>query len=182
MQSLKYLTETLRTLADESHYLFSLNDLRSLFPSLEYNACKAVMARSVKSGLLRRVCQGIYLYPFVDYPKGLVLYHTAAKLRNRHFNYLSLETVLSDSGIISQMPTHWITLMSSGRSSVVRCGEFGTIEYIHTKKDPSHLMGQLQFDRRCRLWRALPSLALQDMQATRRNTDLIDWEVARELV
>ncbi|BDD87681.1 type IV toxin-antitoxin system AbiEi family antitoxin [Desulfofustis limnaeus] len=182
MQPIRYLTAQLRTFADENHYLFSLNDLRSLFPSLEHNACKALLARSVRSGLLMRVCQGVYLYPFVSYPKGLVLFHTAAKFRPQHFNYLSLETVLSDVGIISQMPTHWITVMSSGRSSVVRCGDFGTIEYIHTKKKPANLIGQLQYDSRCRLWRASPSLALRDLQTTKRNTDLVDWEVAREFI
>ncbi len=170
MQPQKYLAVILRTLADEDSYLFSLHDLQAILPELGYNALKAVLARSVKSGLMVRVCHGIYLYPLVDYPKGLVLFHTAAKLRAHHFNYLSLETVLSDAGIISQIPTHWITVMSSGRSNVVQCMEFGTIEYIHTKKKPADLVNHVHYDSRCRLWRALPSLALKDMQKTGRNT------------
>jgi hypothetical protein len=37
---------------------------------------------------------------------------------------LRLESALSNAGAISQMPINAITLMSSGRSNVIRCGEF----------------------------------------------------------
>jgi hypothetical protein len=116
----------------------------------------------------------------VAYPAGLVLFHTAAKLRADGFNYLSLETVLSDAGVISQIPLNWITLMSSGRSHIVSCAEFGHIEYIHTKRRPVDVADQLSYDQDCHLWRASVKLALQDMKLTRRSTDLIDWEAASE--
>jgi len=103
-------------------------------------------------------------------------------LRANEFNYISLETVLSDAGVISQIPMNWITLMSSGRSHVVNCGEFGRIEFIHTRKRPENLTGHLTYDSQCRLWRASVALAIKDMKATKRNTDLIDWGVANELV
>lgn len=140
------------------------------------------MSRSVKDGLLVRVCRGIYLNPRVEYPRGLVLYHTAAKLRAGDFNYLSLETVLSESGVISQVPIAWISLMTSGRTYTVECGEFGTIEFIHTKKHPDDIADRLIYDSRYRLWRARVDLALEDMRSTGRSMDLIDWRLADELV
>jgi hypothetical protein len=136
----------------------------------------------VKDGLLMRVCRGIYLNPRVEYPRGLLLYHTAAKRRAGEFNYLSLETVLSEAGVISQIPIAWISLMSSSRSYTVDCGDFGSIEFIHTKKNPNDIADRLVYDTRCRLWRAKVVLALEDMRSTGRSMDLIDWRVADELV
>lgn len=180
MQPIKELTRLLERLASEEHYLFSLDDMRCALPEASPGAFKVLLSRVEKSGLLKRVCRGIYLYPRVSYPPGLVLYHTAAKLRADCFNYLSLETVLSDTGVISQIPTNWITLMSSGRSHIVNCGDFGHIEYIHTKRRPADVAEQLNYDQDCHLWRASVNLALQDMKLTRRNMDLIDWEAADE--
>jgi hypothetical protein len=174
MQSIKKLTRTLETIADEEHYLFTLNDLHGALPELGRGAFKALVCRAEKDGLLKRVCRGVYLYPRVNYPQGLVLYHAAAALRPAEFNYISLESVLSDAGVISQIPMNWITLMSSGRTTTVSSGLFGSIEFIHTKRRPENLADQLTYDSRCHLWRATVKLALMDMNTTRRNTDLID--------
>ncbi len=110
------------------------------------------------------------------------MYHAAARLRANEFNYISLESVLSDSGVISQIPMNWVTLMSSGRSYIVDCGDFGHIEFIHTKKVPDSIGAQLHYDMRCRLWRASVELAIRDMVLTRRNIDLIDWEAVHEFI
>jgi predicted transcriptional regulator of viral defense system len=180
MQPIKELIRLLERLAGEEHYLFSLDDVRSALPEASPGAFKVLLSRVEKSGLLRRVCRGIYLYPRVAYPAGMVLFHTAAKLRADGFNYLSLETVLSDTGVISQIPLNWITLMSSGRSHIVKCGDFGHIEYVHTKRRPADVANQLSYDQDCHLWRASVALALRDMKLTRRSMDLIDWEVAND--
>ncbi len=182
MQPIKQLSRDLAGLADKDHYLFSLQDLSAVLPGLGVSAWKALLSRANKSGLLRRVCRGLYLYPNVDYPAGLVLYHAASRLRANKFNYISLETVLSDTGIISQIPMNWIALMSSGRTYTYDCGDFGHIECIHTRKSPSQVELQLHYDDRCRLWRASAGLALQDMVQTRRNMDLVSQEAARELI
>ena len=182
MQPIKELARLLERLADEEHYLFSLDDLRSTLPDAGPAAFKALLSRTEKSGLLKRVCKGIYLYPRVAWPAGRLLFHAAAKLRADGFNYLSLETVLSDAGVISQIPLNWIMLMSSGRSYIVNCGDFGHIEFVHTKRRATDLADQLHYDPECRLWRASVALALRDMKLTRRSMDLIDWDLADELV
>ncbi|MGK2905137.1 MAG: type IV toxin-antitoxin system AbiEi family antitoxin, partial [Desulfuromonadales bacterium] len=86
------------------------------------------------------------------------------------------------NGIISQMPINRITLMSSGRSSVIRCGGWGTIEFIHTTKQAAELQAELAYDRRCHLWRASVSLALKDMKSARRSLDLIDRSLVNESI
>lgn len=182
MQSSKQLARTLGKLADQEHFLFSLGDLSSLFPALSSEAFNALIGRAVKNDLLERVCRGIYLYPVKGYPSGLLLYKIAARLRAHEFNYISLESALSDSGVISQVPLNWITLMSSGRSHTVNCGKRGHIEFIHTKKSIAQLAPDLVYDKNCGLWRALVPLALRDMKCARRNSDLIVEGVANELV
>ncbi|MDK9705926.1 MAG: hypothetical protein OEL83_02640 [Desulforhopalus sp.] len=182
MQPIKQLANTLALLADDQHCLFTLADLRCVIPGQSSGAFKALLSRCVQVGLLQRVCYGLYLYPQVGQSGGLLLFHAAARLRAHCFNYLSLETVLSDAGVISQVPISWITLMSSGRSQTINCGTFGQIEYIHTKKKPADLVDHLIYDSRCRLWRASVNLAMKDMRATGRNTDLVDWEAVNESV
>jgi hypothetical protein len=182
MQPINQLTQTLEKLADEEHYLFSLRDLSAIIPGQNSAAFKAMIGRVKKNGLLRPVCRGLYLYTKVNYPAGLILYHAAARLRAHEFNYISLESVLSDAGVISQIPMNWITLMSSGRSYIVDCGTFGHIEFIHTKKSINSVMPHVNYDPRCHLWRASVDLALRDMTRARRNTDLVDREVVHEFI
>lgn len=182
MQPIKHLTRSLADLADTEHYLFMPADLRTLLPDVSEAAFKTLLSRAVSDGLLARVCRGLYLYERVDYPRGLLLFHAAARLRADTFNYISLETALSDAGVISQVPVNWITLMSAGRGNVIRCGAWGSIEFVHTCKHPDDVGEQLHYDARYHLWRASVSLALRDMRATRRNRDLIDWSIVNEPV
>lgn len=182
MQPLKQLSRILDGLADEDHALYSLADLRATLPGLRSGAFRSLITRAEKDGLLRRVCRGLYLYPRAGNTGGLLLYHAAARLRAEAFNYISLESALSDAGVISQIPMNHVTLMSSGRSATFHCGDFGSIEFVHTKKRPADLSDELSYDPRCRLWRASVALALRDMKAARRNQDLIDWEAVHEPV
>jgi Family of unknown function (DUF6088) len=182
VQPIKELTRVVESLATEDHCLFTLSDLRASLPMLSSGAFKVLMSRAEKSGLFRRVCRGLYLYPKVKYQSGLLLLHAAARLRADELNYISLETALSDAGVISQLPINWITLMSSGRSNIIRCGDWGTIEFVHTSQKPEALKNQLTYDIRCHLWRASVGLAVRDMKSARRNLDLIDWSVVNESV
>ena len=78
--------------------------------------------------------------------QGMILYNTASKLRSDYFNYLSLESVLSEAGIISQVPMSWLSFMSTGRSSIIKCGNYGTIEFVHTKKKIESFIEDIYYD------------------------------------
>lgn len=182
MQPIKTLSNWLEDNASKDHYIFTLNDMRPLLPSLSDGAFKALLSRSAEAGVIHRVCRGIYIYPKAIPNDGLLLFHVAQYLRSSDFNYISLETSLSDEGIISQVPINRITIMSSGRSNIISCSKFGTIEFVHTTRRPKDIMDQLIYDNRCGMWRAKPKLALEDMKHTKRNIDLIDMELANELI
>jgi predicted transcriptional regulator of viral defense system len=180
MQPLKQLAMALRMLADREHCVFSASDLAAAVPECGHLA--GLLSRAVKTGLLERVCRGIYLYRVPDYPTGHLLFHAAARLRSGEFNYISLETALSDAGVIPQVPINWISLMSSGRSHVVDCGDFAHIEFVHTARKPEEISAELSHDPNRHLWRASVKQALRDMRATRRSMELVDEEALHELV
>jgi predicted transcriptional regulator of viral defense system len=136
MQPLHYLRGWLEDNANNDHYIFSKYDLRTLFPLLSEGAFKTLLSRAA-SAFLMRVCRGLYIYRKAAPLDGLLLFHIASYLRSSEFNYISLETALSDQGIISQVQINWITIMTSGRSNVISCKEFGTIEFIHTTRKPT---------------------------------------------
>ena len=180
MQPLRQLDRTLRLLADRERCVFAPEDLAGAVP--ECGQLAVLLSRAAKAGLLKRVCRGIYFYPETDYSLGNLLFHAAARLRAGEFNYVSLESVLSDAGVISQVPMQWVSLMTSGRSHVVDCGDYGHIEFIHTTQRPAEVCPELTYDPKSRLWRASVRQAMRDMRATRRSLDLVDEEVLSELV
>lgn len=182
MNAVSTLDSLLFSLENDESYLYTPDDIRSLFESLSEGAYRSLLKRAEEAGILERVCRGLYLYSKSRRHKGDLLFHAAARLRADRFNYISLETALSDAGLISQMPLQWVTIMSSGRSSRIRCGRYGTIEFVHTKKTAGALASHLSYDGRCGLWRASPALALRDMRRASRNLDLVDWEAARESI
>ena len=180
-QPIRRLYDGLSSLATPERYLFTPVDMRSLVPDISGDAYRSLLSRASKEGKLERICRGLYLYVPVKANLGSLLFHAAARLRADELNYISLETALSDAGVISQVPINCITVMSSGRSNRISCGRFGTIEFVHTKKKPAVLASELNYDQSCRLWRAKPALALRDMKAAKRNLDLINWDIADEI-
>lgn len=182
MQPMKILMNWLDENASEQHYMFCLQDFRSLYPHLSDLAFKTLISRSVKTGYLKRICRNLYAYKKAIPRTGLSLFHAASYLRSHEFNYISLETVLSDMGCISQVPMNWISIMSLGRSNIISCGEWGTIEFIHTDQKPNDLIHDLTYDENCKLWRASLKLALRDMKMTRRNCDLINWDMVNDVI
>ncbi len=180
MQPLKQLARALKQLADREPSVFASSDLAAAVPDCGHLA--GLLSRAVKGGLLERVCRGIYRSPATDSPAGYLLFSAAARLRAGEFSYISLETVLSDAGVISQVPMNWITIMTSGRSGVIDCGNHGHIEFVHTAQRPGDVSRELTYDPDRRLWRASVRQALRDMKATHRSLELVDEEVARELV
>jgi predicted transcriptional regulator of viral defense system len=176
MHPIQELKDSLEKLADAQHYLFAVSDFQALFPYKTLPALLVLLGRAVKSGILERVCRGLYLYSKVAYPQEFLLYHTAVRLRANVFCYLSLESVLSEAGIISQIPLNCVTLMTSGRSGKINCGKFGRIEFTHTKKNPADILPLLTYDFRYKLWCAAVPLALQDWRAAGRRNDLLNLE------
>ena len=119
MKPIRQLIDTISLLAIPQACLFTPSDLRAILPGHSETAFKTLLSRAVSEGYLTRLCRGVYLYEKANPDRGLILPQAAAKLRPLGLNYLSLETVLSDAGVISQIPMNRIMVMSSGRSGVM---------------------------------------------------------------
>lgn len=182
VQPIRQLMDTLAGLANAQVCLFTPADLRAILPEHSEAAFKTLLTRASRERYLTRLCRGVYLYEKANQQAGEVLYHAVTKLRPLALNYLSLESVLSEAGVISQIPINRIMVMSSGRSGVVNCGRFGSIEFIKTRQTPNELIANLAYDPKLRMWRANVAQALRDMRVTRRPKDLTDWTLAHELV
>ena len=178
MQTVRLLENTLANASNNGSYVFGIETLGVIFPDFGNENLRMVASRAVKSGIITRICNGVFLYTkSVSTDYSSILYRTARYLRRNCFNYLSLESVLSEVSIISQQMFAWITIMTTGRSGIIDCGKFGHIEFVHTAKKIDTIITETHYDKNINMFRATPKLALSDMRHARRSTiDLIDFD------
>lgn len=176
MQPIKRLEEILRTYSDEEHFLYAADTLKPFFTDMQESAYLKLLSRAVKSGLLDRVCKGVYLYPRVRYDASTVLFRTARILRADKFLYLSLESVLSHYSIISQQLMNCITVMTNGREGNIDCGDYGHIEFSHFDRSLKSISNRLFYNWDLHILEALPDLALKDLISCRHPLNLVDMD------
>ena len=169
MQPINLLKATLEEKANKTRFLFSAQDFSSVFPDFTKENMRMLLSRAAKSGILQRVCKGLYLYPKSGFDSSTVLFKVASRLRANYLNYISLESALSQEGIISQQLLAWLTVMTTGRSGTIDCGRFGTVELIHTAKSQEKIIPHLRLDTVSGMWRADKELAMMDMKNAKRN-------------
>ncbi|MDR2839493.1 MAG: hypothetical protein LBV49_13140 [Azonexus sp.] len=151
-------------------WAFTLESLRLLFRESDRAILKA-LARHQEIGVIRRVARNLYVNPRARSLPPDVLSALVPFLRPWDFNYLSLESALSEAGWISQIPSR-LTLMTTGRSQTFETS-YGTLEFIHTARKPETLEADLVDDRRRELLIATPLRALRDLKRVGRNLDLV---------
>ncbi|NRO98476.1 hypothetical protein GWC77_21365 [Paraburkholderia sp. NMBU_R16] len=152
-------------------WAYSSNTLRLLFPESERAMLKA-LARHERAGLIVHVARGLYANPRARSMPPDVLSALVPFLRPWDFNYLSLESALSEAGWLSQIPSR-LTLMTTGRSQTFETS-YGTVEFVHTAQRPDKLRDDLVFDARRNLAVATLARALRDLKRVGRNLDLVD--------
>jgi hypothetical protein len=122
---------------------------------------------------LERVAKGVYLNPMALSKNSHVIEDIAAVLRRAHFSYVSLESMLSEYGVISQVPVRRITLMTTGAKGVYDT-PYGTIEFTHTKRRPADIIRRTTAMKNRPLPVALKDAAVQDLLRVGRNTNMLD--------
>ena len=123
----------LATLDAAGVYVLSKGDLVKAFPREQEKALEKSLQRLVGDGVLQRVTKGTYVNMLARSKRANVVEDIAAVLRRGHNSYLSLESMLSEYGVISQVPISRITLMTTGANGVYHT-PYGTIEFTHTKR------------------------------------------------
>ncbi|MBS6031925.1 MAG: hypothetical protein KIB40_02050 [Pantoea sp.] len=162
---------TLDKFSLQGRYVFHLNDLKDMFFGESERALKASLKRLVDADILTRAVQCVYVYKRA--PKdSFILEHIVKTVRRGEYNYVSLESALSQYGVISQIPIDRLTVMTTGRG-----GEFktpwGVIELTHTQRSVSDILSST-VETKSPIKFAKKETALRDLRRVGRNTHLID--------
>lgn len=152
-------------------WAFTSSTLSRLFAEDPHTLVKA-LARHRKTGVIERMARGLYINPRARSLPPDVLSAIVPFLRPWDFNYLSLESALSEAGWISQIPSR-LTLMTTGRSQTFDT-PYGAIEFVHTARSPEAFRHEVFYDSRRELEVATPKRALRDLRRVGRNLGLVD--------
>jgi predicted transcriptional regulator of viral defense system len=163
-------------------FVLTKKDVEKLFPQEGEKSMEKSLQRMVKDGLLIRAARGIYVNALAVARKpSWILEDVAKALRPGNLSYVSLESMLSEYGVISQIPLSRITLMTTGAKGIHET-PFGTIEFTHTKRTIPDILERTTFikDRPLRI--AKKHAAVTDLLRVGRNTDMIDYEELEEVL
>ena len=153
-------------------YVFPRGDIEKMFPNESEKALEKSLQRMVKDGLLQRPARGIYLNPSAHARKGWDIENIARALRPGCFNYVSLESILSEYGAISQIPVGRITVMTTGVGGEYNT-PYGTIEFTHTKRARAALASRTLYVEGRPLRIATKRAAAQDLRRVGRNVNML---------
>jgi predicted transcriptional regulator of viral defense system len=161
-------------------FVLSKKDIEKLFPEEDEKAMEKSLRRMVKDGLLVKAARGIYVNASAaSRNAGWIIEEVAKALRPGKVCYVSLESILSEYGVISQIPMSRLTVMTTGSSGVHET-PYGVIEFTHTKRSVPDVLDRTIFIRERPLRIAKKQSAVQDLLRVGRNTDMIDYDELEE--
>lgn len=162
----------LQTQDKQGHYVYSTNDFQVLFPNESDRSRKATIQRLVNTQILERVSKSIYVYGLSTHKAKRTLEEIAKVIRRGHYNYISLESALSEWGVISQILMDRITVMTTGRSGEYET-PYGVIEFTHTQRSIEDILAcTVRSDRPLRF--ATQASAIRDLNRVGRNRYLME--------
>lgn len=165
----------IREFDKNGRFVFTKQDLATLFPDDSQKTLEEGLNRLVKAGLLTRACRGIYVNNDAHSMDSYVIEHIAKALRRGEYNYVSLESILSEYGLISQIPIDRLTVMTTGRKGSYHT-PYGVIEFTHTKRSITDILDSIQKISGRPLRVASREAAIRDLKRVGRNLNLLQQE------
>lgn len=156
-------------------FVFTKSDLSKIFSEDSMKSLEEGLSRLVKAGLLARACRGIYVNEHAKSMDGYLIEHIAKALRRGEYNYVSLESILSEYGVISQIPINHLTVMTTGRKGTYRT-PYGVIEFTHTKRSLISMLNCMHKVQGRPLRIANKESAIRDLKRVGRNIQLLQQE------
>lgn len=156
-------------------YVFTKHELRKIFFGDHFKTLSEGLRRLVKDGVLSRACRGIYFNPNARSFDGYAIEHIAKALRPGEYNYTSLESILSEYGVISQILIDRLTLMTTGRKGICKTS-FGIIEFTHTKRSIEDILKNTIVSKNRPLRFATKATAWRDLKRVGRNTGMVNLQ------
>jgi len=167
------LQTVLKQWDQQGKYVFSKHELVKLFPRDGVKTFAEGINRHVRNGLIERACRSVYINARAVSFGRFTIERIATALRSGYYNYISLESALSEYGAISQIPIDRLTVMTTGRSGTYKT-RYGTIEFTHTKRSVEDILkGSTKVENRP-LRVATKQSAWRDLKRVGRNTNLVD--------
>lgn len=174
------LLKRLEELERRNVFVLSKKDMEKLFPEEDEKSMEKSLQRMVKGGLLVKAARGVYVNASAaSRNAGRLIEEVAKALRPGSFCYVSLESMLSEYGVISQIPMSRLTVMTTGASGLHET-PYGVIEFTHTKRSVPDVLDRTVFIKERPLRIAKKQAAVQDLLRVGRNTDMIDHEELEE--
>ena len=155
--------------------LFTTQDLAHLLGKESNQSFSKFLHKAVKKNLIEKVCKNIFINPSSPPTGKGILFHIAKILRWDEFLYISLESQLSYLGIISQVVIDRLTIMTTGRSYLIKT-KYGTIEFTHTSRSLESIKDGVYFDGEISGFRAYKERAIGDLKRVGRNVAMINEE------
>lgn len=153
-------------------WAFTPPSFSALMGGVDQAYLRLMMKRFSDQGVLVRAARGVYVNPTArsspaDIRRGLLRF-----LRPREISYVSLESKLSEAGVISQIPTA-LTCMTTGSPARFDT-PWGAVEFTHTDRKieigRDAILGEVTLE-------ATVRTAIRDLRRVGRNLDLIDEEI-----
>ena len=150
-------------------------DLEKLFPDEAEKTLEKSLQRLVAGGILERVSKGVYVNRMTSSKGRSLVEDIAVVLRRGYFSYVSMASILSEYGLISQIPVRRLTVMTTGAKGVYAT-PYGTIEFTHTKRRPAEILRRTLMMENRPLRIASRQAAMQDLRRAGRNTSMLATE------
>lgn len=173
-EAIKFLNH----LTENEIYFFGLNDLRLWTRDRESpDALRKSIRRHCAIGLFSKIYKDIYVNGLNNpLDRDIFLgYRIAPMLRPGENTWESLESRLSDLGIISQVSNR-LTFMTTGKAGIVRT-TVGTFEFSHS---PRKRLPELSYCAATGILHATAKQAWEDLQFIDRNVGMVDLERLEE--
>lgn len=159
----------------KGRYVFTRRQLAKLFPKDSPKTLAEGLGRLVKAGILVRACRGVYVNPHAHSLDSRTIERIVQALRPGEYNYVSLESILSEYGEISQIPIDRLTVMTTGRKGVYKT-PYGVIELTHTKRSIADILSHVKRVEGRPLRIASKAAAWRDLKRVGRNVRMGNGE------
>lgn len=169
----RQLQSVLRLWDQQGRYVFSKHELAKLFLDDSPKTLSITLNRHSRDGLIQRACRGVYINSEANSVDRFTLERIAIILRSGYYNYVSLESALSEYGAISQIPIDRLTIMTTGRSNTYQT-PYGTIEFTHTDRAVEDILQNTLKTPERPLRIAKKQAAWRDLKRVGRNTHLVN--------
>lgn len=148
-------------------WLFTSEELHALFPNEALSNFSQSLSRHIKNRLLLKITRGVYANHRAHSKSEYPLEDIIPYVRPDSLNYISGHSALSKLEIGVQSHKDNLTVMTTGRSFELAC-EFGTIDFIHTKRSEQSILKTLISKSTDIVGLATPTQANKDLSSINR--------------